>query len=186
MAFAIDFARRNRPWIEQQLRKRIAEAAKSRAWTNGTQILFRGELLTIKTQSKDEATMVQFGEHMIHVPAQTLDLRPNLESYLWSLAEKELRPRTLQLAAQHELSVRRVVIRSQRSRWGSCSVKRTISLNWRLIQAPAFVCDYLILHELMHLREMNHSPRFWRLVHAACADYARAEAWLDQHSHLLR
>jgi hypothetical protein len=77
-------------------------------------------------------------------------------------------------------------VRNQRSRWGSCSRRRTISLNWRLIQTPAFVRDYIILHELMHLREMNHSARFWRQVEIVCPDYRNAEHWLKQHSRMLR
>jgi predicted metal-dependent hydrolase len=120
------------------------------------------------------------------VAAPALDLRLEVEAYLWSLAEKELIPRTLQLAAQHGLGVRTVVVRNQRSRWGSCSARGTISLNWRLIQAPLCVRDYLILHELMHLRQMNHSVQFWRLVREACPDYKNAEQWLNAHAELLR
>jgi hypothetical protein len=77
-------------------------------------------------------------------------------------------------------------VRSQKSRWGSCSRRGTISLNWRLIQTPAFVSDYICLHELMHLRQMNHSPRFWREMERVCPDYRMAERWLKEHSGLLR
>ena len=82
--------------------------------------------------------------------------------------------------------MRRITVRNQRSRWGSCSVKGTISLNWRLIQTPPFVQDYIILHELMHLREMNHSRRYWRCVEQVCPNYRNAEAWLKQNKNLLR
>jgi len=77
-------------------------------------------------------------------------------------------------------------VRSQKSRWGSCSRRGTISLNWRLIQTPDFVRDYIILHELAHLREMNHSPRFWRAVIEFCPGYRDAERWLRAHSDILR
>ena len=80
------------------------------------------------------------------------------------------------------ISVRRVSVRNQRSRWGSCSRRGTISLNWRLIQTPVFVRDYVILHELAHLRQMNHSARFWREVARLCPDFQIAEAWLKRHS----
>ena len=82
--------------------------------------------------------------------------------------------------------MQRVSIRNQRSRWGSCSRRATISLNWRLIQTPSFVRDYIILHELMHLRQMNHSARFWHEVQTACPGYHLAETWLRTHSDLLR
>jgi predicted metal-dependent hydrolase len=78
-----------------------------------------------------------------------------------------------------------VTVRNQRSRWGSCSRRGTISLNWRLVQTPLFVRDYLVLHELAHLKEMNHSRRFWSEVARLCPDFPEAERWLKQHSRLL-
>lgn len=82
--------------------------------------------------------------------------------------------------------LRRVIVRSQKSRWGSCSRRGTISLNWRLVQTPVYVRDYIILHELAHLRVMNHSKRFWNEVARLCPDYQKAEAWLKRNSELLR
>jgi predicted metal-dependent hydrolase len=108
-----------------------------------------------------------------------------VERHLWKLAAKEFPPRVFELAAAHQLPVRRVTVRNQRSRWGSCSRRGTISLNWRLIQAPPFVRDYLIFHELAHLREMNHSHRFWREVERLCPEFEIAEQWLRKNSSLL-
>ena len=105
---------------------------------------------------------------------------------LWGLARQELPPRVLELARVHGLTVTRVTVRNQRSRWGSCSRRGTISLNWRLLQAPATVRDYVILHELMHLREPNHSAAFWRLVAQVCPEYRPARQWLREHGVLLR
>jgi predicted metal-dependent hydrolase len=113
-------------------------------------------------------------------------LRPAIENHLRQLAARELPARLLELAARHGLSVNRITVRAQKSRWGSCSRRGTISLNWRLIQTPAFVSDYICLHELMHLRQMNHSPRFWREVEAVCPEYRTAERWLKEHPGLLR
>jgi predicted metal-dependent hydrolase len=80
---------------------------------------------------------------------------------------------------QRRLAVaQRVSIRDQRSRWGSCSAHGTITLNWRLILVPEFVCEYVLLHELMHRRELNHSRRFWRLVAACCPRHLDARRWL--------
>jgi len=102
------------------------------------------------------------------------------------MAWKELPGRVGELAAQHGLTVRRVAVRDQRSRWGSCSARGVVSLNWRLVQTPEFVRDYIIVHELMHLREMNHSSRFWKLVAEAFPQMEEAEKWLKAHSRLLR
>jgi predicted metal-dependent hydrolase len=184
--FALAFARNNSAWVEKQLLQRSAELAHSTAWGDGTEFLFHGQPVRLTVRPSGELAVAQFGEHTVMVRTGMTDLRPAIENYLWSLAEKELLPRVAQLASAHQLKYHRAVIRNQRSRWGSCSPQRTISLNWRLIQGPPWVSDYMILHELMHLREMNHSSRFWRSVAAACPDFARAEFWLDQHSHLLR
>jgi predicted metal-dependent hydrolase len=90
------------------------------------------------------------------------------------------------LARKHQVEIQSVQVRAQRSRWGSCSRAGRISLNWRLIQTPEFVRDYIIVHELMHRREMNHSSRFWAHVQNAFPDYIEAERWLRKNASLLR
>jgi hypothetical protein len=102
------------------------------------------------------------------------------------LAKRELPVRVFELAALHELPAKRVSVRNQRSRWGSCSRHGTTSLNWRLVQAPVFVRDYIILHELAHLKQMNHSRRFWREVTRLCPEFTLAERWLKKNSGLLQ
>lgn len=93
-------------------------------------------------------------------------------------AKRELPARLLHLADALGVVVRRVSIRSQRWRWGSCSASGHICLNWQLIAAPDWVCRYVLIHELMHLKRMDHSPAFWKLVAAACPNYDEARAWL--------
>jgi predicted metal-dependent hydrolase len=98
-------------------------------------------------------------------------------------ARAVLPPRLLELAAVHGLRVSRISIRNQRTRWGSCGRDGHICLNWRLVLMPDWVRDYVLVHELMHLRKMDHSPAFWRLVAAASPDYRQARKWLrDQKS----
>jgi predicted metal-dependent hydrolase len=89
-----------------------------------------------------------------------------------------LPPRLRELAAIHGLSVSRVSIRNQQWRWGSCSPNGHICLNWRLVTMPDWVRDYVLIHELMHLKRMDHSRKFWKLVAAACPEYEQARAWL--------
>ena len=93
-------------------------------------------------------------------------------------ADRTLRPRLFELAAEHGLTVSGVSIRNQQWRWGSCSRNGRIALNWRLAQMPAWVRDYVMIHELMHLKRMDHSPAFWKLVARACPMYRDARAWL--------
>jgi predicted metal-dependent hydrolase len=100
-------------------------------------------------------------------------------------AVRELPARLMRLAEYYGLQVSRVSVRNQRSRWGSCSPSGHICLNWRLVLMPDAVCDYVLIHELMHLRRLDHSPHFWRLVAHACPDYEDARRWLRENRHLL-
>jgi predicted metal-dependent hydrolase len=109
--------------------------------------------------------------------AQPAVVHPD-QSLLRKRALRELPPALLALAAAHDITVSRVSIRNQRSRWGACSATGAITLNWRLILVPEFVRDYVMLHELMHRRELNHSARFWRHVAAVCPRHKEARRWL--------
>ena len=100
------------------------------------------------------------------------------EPALRKRAAKELPPQLVSLAAAHDITVTRISVRNQRSRWGSCSSTGSITLNWRLILVPDHVRNYVMIHELMHRRELNHSTRFWRHVATACPDYRESKRWL--------
>lgn len=171
---ACRFAERNKSWIERQLAKAPT------AWGEGTVVMLRGEPLSLRF----EGPVLCLGGHAIGTPGA--NVRSAVECWLRLLAAPELTARTLELADRHGERILAVHVRNQRTRWGSCSAKRTISLNWRLIQTPPFVRDYIIVHELMHLREMNHSARFWQHVAEACPDYLQAECWLRKNAALLR
>jgi predicted metal-dependent hydrolase len=101
-------------------------------------------------------------------------------------ARRELPPRLLVLAAQHGLAVTRISVRNQRTRWGSCGREGHICLNWRLVLMPDWVADYVMVHELMHLRRLDHSPAYWRLVAAAYPRFREARLWLRLHGPSLR
>ena len=180
------FAERNVEWLGRQLERLPAHPIKPKQWLVGTEILFRGEPVKLEAGVNGESNLIRFGGEAVKVTGHDADLRPAIERHLWRLAEKELPPKVLEYTALHQLPVHRISVRNQRSRWGSCSRRGTISLNWRLIQTPAFVRDYILIHEIMHLREMNHSSRFWREVERSCPDYETAERWLKQHSSLLK
>jgi len=182
LAVARQFVDRHHAWLERQLARLQAQPRTPAAWQAGTEILFRGECVRIEA---GEPGWIRFGAESLRVADPDADLRPVIGAHLRKLATRELPPRVLALAAQHGLTVRRVTVRNQRTRWGSCSRRGTVSLNWRLIQTPPFVQEYICLHEILHLREMNHSGRFWREVERACPEYRTAERWLKQHSKLL-
>jgi predicted metal-dependent hydrolase len=180
------FAERNTEWLARQMERLPVHPVKPKPWLIGTEILFRGEPVKLEVGVNGESGMIQFGSEVVSVTSLGADFRPAIERYLWRLAAKELPPKAHEYATLHQLPVRRIAVRNQRSRWGSCSRRGAISLNWRLIQTSAFVRDYILVHEIMHLREMNHSLRFWREVERACPDYESAKQWLKQHSSLLK
>lgn len=183
IAAAREFALRNVGWLERQFQRLATRPTNSVVWNPGSEIYFRGGQVRIET---DSVGTICFGTERIPADNVVADLRPVIEKHLRRLASQELPPRVMELAAQHGISVTRVTVRNQKSRWGSCSRRGTISLNWRLIQSPAFVRDYIILHELAHRRQMNHSDKFWQEVARLCPDYLEAERWLKQHVQLLR
>jgi predicted metal-dependent hydrolase len=182
MTEARKFAELNQAWIEKQLARMASQSSRPSDWAIGTELFFRGEQLAIQANLEDSNFITIGPEKIKAVPGQ---VRVSVENHLWNLARRELTPRVVEFAQLHQLNLGRVTVRNQRSRWGSCSRRGTISLNWRLIQTPRFVQDYIILHELMHLREMNHSPRFWREVERVCPGYLEAEKWLKQHSKII-
>jgi predicted metal-dependent hydrolase len=185
LAEAKRFAQRNVSWLEQQLLRQALWPNQPETWLVGTEILFRGEPVRLEPGANGEAGWISFSTELVPVADPAGDLRPAIERHLRRLAARELPSRVLELAALHRVPVRRVTVRNQRSRWGSCSRRGTISLNWRLVQTPVFVRDYLVLHELAHLKEMNHSRRFWIEVAQLCPAFRQAEQWLKQHSVLL-
>lgn len=184
LAEAEDFLDRNKAWLERNATRLAARPKLPEEWFIGTMIPWRGELVPIEHPQP----FIRFGSESLKLGQvrNETDLRGPIERHIWRVARRELPPVVHAYAQQHGLAVTKVTVRNQRSRWGSCSQSGAISLNWRLLQAPVFVRDYLILHELMHLREMNHSRRFWAHVASVCPDYKEAERWLSQHSHLLQ
>jgi predicted metal-dependent hydrolase len=179
------FAERNAAWLERQLLRQAAQPRGPQAWVAGTEILFRGERVLLVVEATGEGGVVRFGAEVVSLPDAGADLRSTVEGHLRQLAARELPARVFELAALHGSPVRRVTVRNQRSRWGSCSRRGTISLNWRLVQTPVHVRDYLVLHELAHLKEMNHSRRFWQEVERLCPGFREAERWLKQRASLL-
>ena len=101
------------------------------------------------------------------------DARQAARELISMIAEEEAR----ELGVTYE----RITIRDQRTRWGSCSTIGTLSFNWRLALAPFEVLDYVVVHELCHLREHNHSDRFWNLVELRRPNFQAARVWLDEH-----
>lgn len=182
---AEEFVAQHRDWLERARERQRRRPRAAEVWTVGTRVLWRGELLEIRVAATGEKPQVCVAADVFRVRALEGDLRPTLEAQFARRAKIELPARTWELAALCGADVRQVTIRNQRSRWGSCSASGTISLNWRLVQTPDFVRDYIIYHELMHLREMNHSSRFWARVEEVCPGWREAERWIKRNGALV-
>ena len=154
------FVREKVAWIERERYRQAVEQATS-AWVNEKQALVGGQWVDLAEAGGPTAA------------AARRQLRAD--------AERKLPQRLRELAAAHGFDVAGVSIRDQRSRWGSCSPNGRISLNWRLVQMPPAVRDYVLLHELAHLRHPNHSRRFWRELEALCPWHRDARRWLAEH-----
>jgi predicted metal-dependent hydrolase len=185
------FLQSQRGWLERQRASLVAGLAvrPPRTWLEGHTVLLRGASHVLRRTSGAPRPGVSVHEQALLVSARPTgdsdDLRPTVTAWLWQLARLELPVRLRALARQHGLVVHAISIRNQRTRWGSCSANGRISLNWRLVQTPPPVCDYVLLHELMHMRQANHSARFWRLVADVCPDYQAARHWLRTHERQL-
>jgi predicted metal-dependent hydrolase len=116
--------------------------------------------------------------HRIQVAREIAQPREAIAHEHRERATRELPARLRELAEAHHLHVDRISVRDQRWRWGSCSRSGHICLNWRLVQMPPEIRDYVMIHELMHLKRMDHSSKFWKLVSHACPEYQAARRWL--------
>ena len=171
------FVARHRDWAEQE-RRRVAAQHAPLEWFAGDTILLKGVPTQLRIETAGQCAFLVVGEQRVRMPNGAGNLRPAAEAGLKRIAVRELGPRLHELARVHGLTVARVSIRNQRSRWGSCSGTGVIALNFRLVQMPPEICDYVLVHELMHLRQANHSRKYWRLVADAYPGFREAERWL--------
>jgi len=174
IADGLQFAASQSDWIE---RERIRQRRCMAPWRAGSPVWFRGREVRLEVGYG----VVTCGDETIRLKRADGDLRTTVEGHLMAIASRELPARLLELAATHGLKVARATVRNQKSRWGSCSPRGVITLNWRLIQMPPPVAEYVLLHELMHLRQPNHSRRFWREVERVCPTWREHERWLRKH-----
>lgn len=179
------FVELHRDWLARARERQRHRPRGAELWRLGASVLWRGEMTEIRVAAAGERPQVCLAADIFRVPNFDGDLRPTLEAHFARRAKIELPARTWELAAVTGVDVKHVTVRNQRSRWGSCSANGTISLNWRLVQTPESVRDYIIFHELMHLREMNHSARFWARVEEVCPAWRDAERWLKRNGSLV-
>jgi predicted metal-dependent hydrolase len=179
---ALRFVEQHRGWLERARARQARRPRGAAVWTIGTHLLWRGEMTEIREAGPATVCLAADVFRLARIDG---DLRAGLEAHFVRRARVELPGRAWELAALTKADVKRVTVRNQRSRWGSCSAAGTISLNWRLVQTPDLVRDYIIHHELSHLREMNHSARFWTRVEETFPEWRDAERWIKRNASLV-
>ncbi len=175
---ARDFAERNAAWIAT----RLAKLPRPVPFADGAVLPLRGvpHRIAHRPQTRGTVWIEAEGETaLLCVAGETPHVARRVHDYLRKEARRDLDIASRRAAGALGVTLRRVSIRDQSSRWGSCSTTGVLSYSWRLILTPPFVLDYLAAHEAAHLVEMNHSRAFWRQVERICPDFRRAKSWLD-------
>jgi predicted metal-dependent hydrolase len=179
--------RRHAAWIFRTFERltRAGGIAGLQSLGDGSRILFMGTERTVhvlrEQRRRPRITVEEAGIVMRLTPESPEDVRPLLSRWMRARAETSIPLRVAELNQRWRFRFSGITVRNQRTRWGSCSRRGALSFNWRLVILPTEVADYLICHELAHLKHLDHSPRFWKLVETLCPSYRLSERWLRRN-----
>ena len=190
-----DFVESQQDWIVSATEKVIKNKQSINKWTpekytDGVTVPFRGEQHKIQlkaTQARRINIVFESGVFNIHLPEdlKTEDhhqlIRQSLMQWMQSQAAEDVKQMIDIYAKKYNLYPRNIRLKTQKSRWGSCGIHNDINLNWLLILTPPKVMEYVVIHELCHIQERNHSANFWALVEQHCPDYKELRLWLKQN-----
>lgn len=196
----LNFAREKKEWIQKTFNRRRQRKKKldqQREILKGT-VLLRGERKNIydfpvpglrkpRLVEHDKAVVHQFDPVVQDAAGHTPNFPENdlIHSFYRNLAQNELRSRFIFWSGRLPFNPAKLTIRNQKTKWGSCSARGAISLNWRLVKCPLWITDYIIIHELCHLKHLNHSPAFWYTVASYYPHIKEAKAWIREHSDVI-
>jgi len=175
------FVESKRDWIIKSKLKVISAKLPERTYTEGEKFLYLGIQRELKIVN-DSPHAVQYENGTFYLTETCRNDAANYISALYkNLAWNHLAHRIFELAKKHDFKIRNVKISPAKGRWGSCSSSGTINLAWRLVMAPPEVIDYVIIHELAHTVEHNHSDKFWAIVEKIVPDYKKNINWLAEN-----
>ncbi|NPV91210.1 MAG: M48 family metallopeptidase [Firmicutes bacterium] len=176
-----------RDWMTRHWR-RLRDAAEAAARrTRENQVYYLGRLCRVLVCGESapiprgRQVQLEGDIFVVYLPAGESEWEPELQKWLREQAARTIKKRLAIISHKLHYRYQSVSIRDQKTRWGSCSSHRHLSFNWRLIMMPPEVLDYVIVHELCHLEELRHSPRFWSLVETAMPDYRQHRQWLRRN-----
>ena len=194
-AFIYKLINRKVSWIKskQEYFKQHQNKTLSRTFTPGEEFLFLGQSYTLQVVDDlpkavvlgDFLSFPRKRESIMIAQVALNNARDHLECWYKTQALEYITQRVEYYASSAELKYKSVRVNDAATRWGSCGHKDTLNFTWRLIMAPSRVIDYVVVHELMHIKEKNHSKRFWSEVKSVIDDYRWDEIWLKKNAHLL-
>ena len=193
----ISLVEKKQKWVFNKLesyRQRLSQMPVERKFVSGEKLLFLGNNYPLKVlEQKDNYTNVNLtdGQFLVAINAdlpiekRQEEIQGKLEQWYIKKA-KELITKRLELFSDKiGVKVNAVRFKNQKTRWGSCSQKGNLNFNWKLVMAPTFIVDYVVVHELCHLKQLNHSPAFWLLVGNQISDYKEMRKWLKENGNKL-
>ncbi len=183
-----DMVRESERWVLRKIAEWKSRQVPRVRWEEGAALPYLGSRLMLRVAPGSRASAVLAGAELrvtVREPSQD-EIRRVVVSWYRRVARGHLGARLQELARASGLAPPRFFLSSALARWGSCNSRREVRLAWRLLKAPPALVDYVICHELAHLRQMNHSPAFWAEVERQCPDYRRLRALLFATDHLYR
>lgn len=182
-AWALEFLHSKQSWVRQKLAQQASQQSLRPTLEAGQPILWLGQEKTLALEPNSREILHHDSKLIIGM-SKSQTIQSILERYFKQQAREYMVARTWQCAKQYGLDHKLVDVtfRRTKTKWGHCTSKGIIQYNWLIMGAPLAVIDYLICHEVCHLRHHNHSPAFWQLVAAHCPDYKQQQAWLKQNS----
>lgn len=183
-------------WIEKQWVKieRQKERRPDFLYQTGDTYYYFGEPIQLTIQPvdrkrptikiRDNKMLVTLNRHVSRTEGVVM-IKKAIEQFYRKKAEEVIHDRLQFFNEHYSFRYYRVTLRNQKTRWGSCSSAKNLNFNWRLVMAPIEVIDYVVVHELCHLKEMNHSARYWSLVEEAVPHYKEVRKWFRENHYLL-
>ncbi len=183
LKMAYQFAFEHREWIEEKMQTLPNTISFEHGMT--LSILGRNYILNIDRSDQYKITKIDLTETHINIRTKLDDISPRLIRFLKTLAHDEFLKMANEKAVRIDRHVTKLSIKDMHTRWGSCSTDGTMTLSWRLIYAPDIAFDYVVAHEVAHLKHPNHGERFWKLCEELSADFDGGHKWMKDHGNIL-
>jgi hypothetical protein len=185
---AIDeFVRSKEQWIQTKHEQALKRTSRfvPKSYVSGEEFLYLGTSFRVEIEDHQRQPLLLNGGFRLSRTALPR-AEAVFERWYRRQAQRVMSERAEAYAASHGFAFSRIKITAARKRWGSCGHRGNLSFAWRLVMAPQPVIDYVVVHELAHLKHRNHSKRFWSKVASILPDFRQREAWLEEHGYLLR